>query len=136
MTEEIEKQAEEYTDNKYHCNQLECIQGNSCDYCYYGECKQIFQDGAKWGIANAIEWHDLRENPDDLPKNRENVLLYVKLHDKWEREVILVGYRDYGDCLGEYCKDWGYVEPIQNVKYDFVDNEEVIAWCELPTYKE
>lgn len=80
------------------------------------------------------KWHDLRKNPSDLPKNRENVLLYVKL--KCEREVVLIGYRDFGECLGEYCQDWGDVEPVRNIKCDFVDGEEVIAWCELPKFEE
>lgn len=53
------------------------------------------------------DWHYLQENPNDLPKNREKVLLLVKLHDKWNRTDVLIGYRDFGDCLGEYCKDWG-----------------------------
>ena len=51
------------------------------------------------------EWHYLRKNPSDLPKNREKVLLLVKLNDKLNRTEVLVGYRDFGDCLGEYCKD-------------------------------
>lgn len=82
------------------------------------------------------EWHYLKENPNDLPKNREKVLLLVKLNDKWNRTEVLIGYRDFGDCLEEYCKDWGYFEPIKNIYYDFVDGEEVVAWCEIPKYEE
>ena len=78
-----------------------------------------------------VEWHYLQENPSDLPKNREKVLLLVKLNDKWNRTEVLVGYCDFGDCLGEYCKDWGYFEPVKNIYYDFVDEEEVIAWKEI-----
>ena len=77
------------------------------------------------------EWHYLKENPNDLPKNREKVLLLVKLNDKWNITEVLVGYRDFGDCLGEYCKDWGYFDPNKNIFYDFVDGEEVIAWKEI-----
>lgn len=97
-------------------------------------CKEAYNTGFTEGKP---KWHDLRKNPNDLPKNREEVLLYVKLNDKWKRNnVVLIGYRDYGDCLGEYCKDWGYVEPIRSCKCDFVDGEEVIAWCELPKFEE
>ena len=71
-----------------------------------------------------------------LPKNREEVLLRVKLHDKWNREVTLKGYRDFGECLGEYEEDWGYCDDVRNVKYDFVDGEEVVAWAEIPVFKE
>ena len=82
------------------------------------------------------EWHYLQENPNYLPKNREKVLLLVKLNDKWNRTEVLVGYRDFSDCLGEYCKDWGYFEPVKNIYYDFVDGEEVIAWKEIVLPKE
>lgn len=82
------------------------------------------------------EWHYLQENPNYLPKNREKVLLLVKLNDKWNRKEVLVGYRDFGDCLGEYCKAWGYFEPVKNIYYDFVDGEEVIAWKEIELPKE
>lgn len=71
------------------------------------------------------DWHYLHENPNDLPKNREKVLLLVKLNGN--RIKVLKGYRDFGDCLGEYCKDWGYFESGTNNGYDFVDGEEVIA---------
>lgn len=82
-------------------------------------------------LEKSNEWHYLQENPSDLPKNREKVLLLMKLHDKWNRTEVLIGYRDFGDCLGEYCKGWGYFEPVKNRLYDFVDGEEVIAWREI-----
>lgn len=53
------------------------------------------------------KWHYLKENPNDLPKNREKILLFVKLNDKWNRTKVLIGYRDFGDCLEGYFKDWG-----------------------------
>ena len=99
-----------------------------------------FKDGAEFGYkkarVEANEWHDLQDNPSDLPKNREKVLLLVKLNDKWNRTEVLIGYRDFGECLGEYCKDWGYFEPVKNRLYDFVDGEEVIAWKEIVPPKE
>ena len=64
-----------------------------------------FKDGMELGYNKANEWHYLQDNPSDLPKNREKVLLLVKLNDKWNRTEVLIGYRDFGDCLGEYCKD-------------------------------
>ena len=98
--------------------------------------EQSYQEGAEFGYNKVNEWHYLQDNPSDLPKNREKVLLLVKLNDKWNRTEVLIGYRDFGDCLGEYCKDWGYFEPIKNIFYDFVDGEEVIAWKEIVPPKE
>ena len=97
---------------------------------------EAYLAGAEFGYNKVNEWHDLQDNPSDLPKNREKVLLLVKLNDKWNRTEVLIGYRDFGDCLGEYCKDWGYFEPIKNIFYDFVDGEEVIAWKEIVPPKE
>lgn len=118
------------TDEERFCNKRCC--SNLCRH----KCEYVsnYLDGLAEGKP---KWHDLRKDPNDLPENREEVLLYVKLNDKWKRnKVVLIGYRDYGDCLGEYCKDWGYVEPIHSSKCDFVDGEEVIAWCELPKFEE
>lgn len=81
---------------------------------------------------DSSQWHKVVDGY--LPKNRKEVLLRVKLHDKWNREVTLKGYRDFGECLGEHEKAWGYCDDIHNIRYDFVDGEEVIAWCELPKY--
>lgn len=129
MTDE-EKSAE-YADKICKgCNKIHC---KIEDECFSHESTRLnYLDGLAEGKP---KWYDLRKDPSNLPKNRENVLLYVKLHDKYEREVVLIGYRDYGDCLGEYCQDWGYIEPVCNCKYDFVDGEEVIAWCELPKFE-
>ena len=69
---------------------------------FYNEIKfkQAYQQGAEFGYNKVNEWHDLQDNPSDLPKNREKVLLLVKLNDKWNRTEVLIGYRDFGDCLG------------------------------------
>ena len=115
----FEREAEEYC---IHQRLLEDVRNNIC---------KAFEDGAKFVYNKVNEWHYLKENPNDLPNNREKVLLLVKLHDKFNRTEVMVGHRDFGDCLGEYCKDWGYFEPVKNRFYDFVDGEEVIAWKEI-----
>lgn len=105
---EIEEQADKYANekvaeirtgkNSYSTLQMWCDRASG------------FVDGAKWGISNAIEWHDLREDPTNLPK--EN---------------------------GEY---WGYVNyyGFQHRTIHWSDNQfdipEVIAWCELPRFKD
>lgn len=82
-------------------------------------------------IKEKAEWHYLQKNPSDLPKNREKVWLLVKMNDKWNRTEVLIGYRDFGNCLEDYCENWGYFEPVENVYYDFFNGEEVIAWKEI-----
>ena len=109
--EEIEKQAEEYA----KIRQQSVI--NSKTITIVNEVKkQAFKDGAKWGIANAIEWHDLRKNPNDLPKHSG---LYCAQNGE----------------VREYVKEeksWFTVhfEPCMN------RTDETYLWCELPQFKD
>lgn len=68
--------------------------------------------GAK---AHSIEWHDLRKDPNDLPKNKRNV------------------WCDYSEGYGKglYDKDDGGWW-IEGHMYCSIIN----AWCELPKFKE
>lgn len=109
---EIEKQAEEYTEE------------NGEKYNAHLSSKRMiylsFKDGAKWGMEHAIEWHDLRKTPDDLPK---------KKGEYWTK------YNDCNDEKGGYY-DSHYYDPDNSsykLKWYKLD---VIAWCELPQFKE
>ena len=75
------------------------------------EVKQAFLAGLK---AGRPQWHDLRENPNDLPKDKHNV--WCKCLDEcgegWydkETDTWTLIYKDY------------HVRCIE-------------AWCELPTF--
>ena len=59
-----------------------------------------FKDGAKFGYDKANEWHNLQENPTDLPKCEENeqIIFYVK---EWIESIQK--YRTHY-CLGFYKK--------------------------------
>lgn len=119
LEKEIEKQAEEYLSSKEGV----CVGG--CEYSYHhnNAIKKAFQDGAKWGIANAIEWHDLRKNLNDLPEDGTEVMFITKN----ERETLTGTYKNGG----------GEGTPIfDTFGIAFYDNEQVIAWCELPQFKE
>lgn len=119
--EEIEVQAEEYMVKKLREYDHEVVEvnkdGEPMAYilCHTAEVEQAFQDGAKWGIANAIQWHDLRKNSNDLPKE-VNKFIIIALYNCITEEIITtVGtYEEFGNLL------------IGNV----------IAWCELPQFKE
>ena len=62
--------------------------------------QQVFKDGAEFGYNKANEWHNLQENPTDLPKWEENeqIIFYVK---EWIESIQK--YRTHY-CLGFYKK--------------------------------
>lgn len=77
----------------------------------------LIEDAYISGAKN--KWHDLRKNPADLPE--------VKKHS-YSKIVITAGgniaYYDYSDGLWY---DWNF---------DYELGEEVIAWCDYPTFEE
>ena len=79
------------------------------------EICQAFLAGLK---AGRPQWHDLRKDPDDLPKNRRNVwITYINGYN--QRETTEASFR---------------------YKYWVISGHktgcEVIAWCEIPKFKE
>ena len=78
--------------------------------------EDIIFEAIEFGYNKAKEegrWHDLRENPNDLPKANQKVLLQIKDED-------------------EPIKDFYRRDGIWN----FANKYEVIAWCEIPKYIE
>ena len=67
---------------------------------------------------NGIQWHNLRKDPNDLPKDRHNVLI-IYLNGYYKRERTFASYRH------KYWVICGYKTEC-----------EVIAWCEIPQFKE
>ena len=62
--------------------------------------EQAYQKGAEFGYNKVNEWHNLQENPTDLPKCEENeqIIFYVK---EWIESIQK--YRTHY-CLGFYKK--------------------------------
>lgn len=114
----MEGQAEEYIKKEY-CEG--CMWEKACNsQCEkVKKCKQDFYAGIRWGMEHATEWHDLRKNPNDLPK----------LEDKGFSWSIIVANQ-----LGEACH-YNYKKSCWETPL-FTEIEGVIKWCELPTYKE
>lgn len=77
-------------------------------------CKEAFLAGLEAGRQEKI--HDLRKNPKDLPEENQEVLVYFTLPDKSKNEVIMAQF--------------------ENNDFNFVDLQDVIAWCEIPSFKE
>ena len=92
----FEKQAEEYAIENYE----NCLYD---DFPYTNDARareQSFKDGAEFGYNKANEWHNLQENPTDLPKCEENeqIIFYV---NEWFESIKK--YRTHY-CLGFYKK--------------------------------
>jgi len=79
------------------------------------ECAMDFGSNLDECIEHLPQWHDLRKNPDDLPNTDDKEHEYVVSDNLGCR--MLARY---------YCGKWS--------NYGLIDN--VIAWCELPTFKE
>jgi len=64
------------------------------------------------------KWHDLRKDPNDLPKNDE----------RFDTEVSVPVWSSKGNIVVYYfeTKEW----------YCNGQKEEVIAWCEIPKFEE
>ena len=60
------------------------------------------------------KWHDLRKNPHDLPKENQEVLVLFTLPDKSKNDIMLAEF--------------------ENNDFNFVDLQDVIAWCEIPEF--
>ena len=98
---------------------------------------EVIQYMAKAYLAGLHEgqpkWHDLRKAPNDLPDT--------------EREVIIAFYAiDYGtrkpskEIVTESCnyyKNQGWTDDSDGEPYPYLNKKGVIiAWCEIPLFKE
>lgn len=94
--------------------------------------QQVFKDGAEFGYNKANVWHNLQENPTDLPKCEENeqIIFYVK---EWIESIQK--YRTHY-CLGFYKKAFlhddvkVFVERSKGYENEHFP-ESVLRWREL-----
>ena len=105
-----EEMAEEYR-NK-NCERWE-TDGLSVDEI----AKENYLAGLK---AGRTQWHDLLKDPNDLPKSTGD---YVT-------NIGVLTYDHYGN--GVYKWHTPFCEACDYS--DIVDDDEVIAWCEIPTF--
>lgn len=102
MTDEkLEKEAGEYA-KPFH---------DMTRYDYVEERTHVRQAYIAGFHAGQPKWHDLRKDPNDLPKDSKEVLIITSDNRKH------TGFYDNG----WFCQDSGGI---------------VIAWCEIPTFKE
>ena len=79
----------------------------------------------------STKWHDLRKNPDDLPK--PNVAVLILLHFEKRRSPYIAYYRP-AFRKWQACNLLEAQRPSKDD--DYIDREEVIAWCEIPKFEE
>lgn len=119
--EEIKKQADFYVNRLYKQPNSAMIVDDEEEV----TIKQGFQDGAKWGMEHSIEWHDLRRNPNDLPKYKNSMMIRICWINAYGNKC----YRDtFYDGKGFY-----WVSDKTCYK-EYADR--VVAWCELPQFKD
>jgi len=113
----FEKEAEEYLKDepKYL---IEDNEGNLINIA--NKVRQAYIAGA---TENGIQWHDLRKDPNDLPKEAKDCL--VVFHNKYSDNIV----KDISRYSVEL-KKWWYIHDLKDME------EEVIAWCEIPQFKE
>lgn len=114
MTEELKQKAEEYADTKVK------------DRKGYNARWELVRNAYIAGATeNGIQWHDLRKDPNDLPKNEGSYLVCIEY-----------SYRN------TYILNYGQDEYDDEEKMEWYDDEsthyskEVIAWCKIPQFKE
>ena len=101
MTEELKQKAEEYAINMWGNDESFIDERNNC--------KQDYIAGA---TENGIQWHDLRKDPNDLPKGYQENTKFL-CSDTEGKTLILIRYGSF-----------------------WQGNIDIIAWCEIPQFKE
>lgn len=106
---------------------------------YASDLELIYKKGVLDGIAKGRKekWHDLRKNPNELPKCAENerVIFYVQEYYKSIGKYI----NHY--CLGFYKKSFMndnvklFVERSKGYECEH-STEDVLRWSELPKFEE
>ena len=82
--------------------------------------EQAYQKGAEFGYNKVNEWHDLRKDPTDLPKdNDEKLCFYGK-----------------GKVVARYCSEYGCWETEFNNLVTTFSSSILIAWREIVFPKE
>ena len=93
-----------------------------------------FQNGAEYGYQKANEWHDLRKNPDDLPKESKAKLYLVNIYSDSQ---LKFEYAEYTPTVCLWNQEWKRFEILElTVGSRIVNIKNVIAWKEIVLPKE
>ena len=127
----FEKEAEEYLNEHSEYDEIFDMVFVKCD------TENAFKDGAEFGYNKANEWHDLQENPNDLPKDTTSLYL-VRVYS-WDFGLSHL-YKKYGMYIPIVCEWSGeYFKALNDMAYSNARNiKSCISWKEivLPELKE
>lgn len=117
-----------YSNAQYYYRPRNDKERNLMHNCYEEGYNKGYEDGKP-------KWHDLRKDPDDLPKENVQIVFYVKEYFK-----SIEKYKNHY-CLGVYKKSFLnddvklFVERSKGYECEH-STEYVLYWCELPEFKE
>lgn len=99
--------------------------------CDYEDIKKHWQKGAEFGYNKANEWHNLQENPADLPLESEFLKDEPDNH-RYEWFVVATVGKSHRALYSFSKKKWfiDYEEMMIGTSYF-----EPIAWCEFPEFE-
>ena len=119
-----EEKAEEIANKR--CHEIMCYghcSFNSPKHHRCGEWHREYNCALEGLKAGRPQWHDLRKDPNDLPD--EGTYLVVWQNARGYRETMLMNYEEDDEEKLHWFDD----------EQDCWDND-VIAWCEIPQFKE
>lgn len=108
-----EELAKEWVEKEYDELKYEKCEKKDFVFTFY-ELKEMGKQAFLAGLNSKTQWHDLRENPNDLPKRKGNVVL-----------------NQDGDKV-----TYDYLEGRWRWTDGGIDGLEMIAWCELSKFFE
>lgn len=119
--EELEKEAKKYAEKHIFYDE-----GRERHY-YDKTLTEIFKDGAEFGYNKANEWHKLSEKYPEADK-----IVRVHLMSGMEHICETCYYEPTEDEIG-YGK---LVINFYELNGEWVDDNDIVAWCEIEPYKE
>jgi hypothetical protein len=88
-----------------------------------------FKDGAEFGYNKANEWHYMRKNPNDLPKECKGKLYLVNIYSDSQ---LKFEYAEYTPTVCLWNSEWERFEILElTVGSRIVNTRNVIAWKEI-----
>lgn len=115
---ELERKARAYADDKADKGNYDYAVGDAIYFSRHS-LEMAYMAGAR---AHSAQWHDLRENPNDLPKENTTVLLLTEV------EPVTARYDKKYESFFRMNDKLNYCIFIAPMSY--------IAWCEIPKFEE
>ena len=129
-----EEMAEEIANKR--CHEIMCF--GHCNFSSpkhhrCGEWHREYNSALEGLKAGRPQWHDLRKDPNDLPKDTTSLYL-VRVYS-WDFGLSHL-YKKYGMYIPTVCEWSGeHFKALNDMAYSNARNiKSCIAWCEIPTF--